>query len=88
MGAEHRRAPRRQVAQPALMMGHDGAVIGPCLIVDVSAGGARLKLPLDMTVPDTFVLLLSKFDARMTRQCVVAWRDEKKLGVRFLPGGA
>ncbi|MEJ0076931.1 MAG: PilZ domain-containing protein [Alphaproteobacteria bacterium] len=86
MGAEHRKFPRRRVEQFVLMM-WDNAIIGQCTMLDVSAGGARLKLNGDLTVPDQFTLLLSKIDGRLKRQCVVAWRKEKQIGVRFVAAG-
>lgn len=66
------------------MVNSDGSMIAPCTMLDVSAGGARLKLGAEIAVPNEFILLLSKFDGRMSRRCFVAWRDEKQVGVRFL----
>jgi hypothetical protein len=83
MGAEHRKAARRRVRQPALMVRQDGSVIGPCLLLDISAGGARLKIDGDFTAPPEFTLLLSQFNSAMRRQCTIAWEREKQLGVRF-----
>ena len=53
-------------------------------MLDVSSGGARLKLPANIVAPDLFTLFLSKLDGRLKRHCVVAWRKDKQLGVRFL----
>ena len=44
MGAEHRKLPRRKVEQLVLMTSDNGSIIGQCVMLDVSAGGARLKL--------------------------------------------
>ena len=84
MGAEHRKFARRRVEQLVLMMSDEGSIIGPCTMLDVSAGGARLKLGTDLAVPQNFTLLLSKIDGRLKRHCVVAWRKEKQVGVRFV----
>ena len=84
MNQERRKWPRRQVNQPVLMAQPDGAMIAPCTMVDVSAGGARLRLEADVSVPSEFNLMLSKFDPRMMRRCLIAWRDERQMGVRFL----
>jgi hypothetical protein len=62
----------------------DGATIAPCMMVDVSAGGARLRLDEPVSVPNEFILQLSKFDPRLIRRCLIAWRDEMQMGVRFL----
>jgi hypothetical protein len=84
MSAERRKWPRRTVNQPVLMMGDGGTMIAPCTMVDVSAGGARLKLDAEIPVPNEFNLMLSKFNAGVMRRCLIAWRDERQLGVRFV----
>jgi hypothetical protein len=87
MGAQHRKFARRKVEQAVLMMSDKGSIIGPCTMLDVSEGGARLKLGSDLAVPEHFILLLSKIDGRLKRHCLVAWRKEKQLGVRFVTAG-
>ena len=62
----------------------DGRMIAPCTMVDVSAGGARLRLDAEVPVPNEFNLMLSKFNAGLKRRCLIAWRDERQMGVRFL----
>jgi hypothetical protein len=84
MSAEHRKFPRRRVEQFVLMMSESGSIIGQCTMLDVSGGGARLQLNGDLTVPDQFTLLLSKIDGRLKRHCVVAWRRDNQVGVRFV----
>jgi PilZ domain len=84
MGAEHRRLPRRKVEQPVLIRSVEGAIVGQCTMLDISAGGARLKIDAAGPVPEIFTLMLSKLDGRLKRHCVVAWRNEKQVGVRFL----
>ena len=83
MGAELRKAARRRVSQPALMVRDDGSIIGPCTLLDISSGGARLKLGGDFAAPAEFTLLLSKFNSSIRRQCTIAWEHEKHVGVRF-----
>lgn len=84
MGAELRKAVRRNVSQQALMLRDDGSIIGPCTMLDVSATGARLKVAPEIETPSEFMLLLSKVNAAMRRRCVVAWREKEDIGVRFL----
>lgn len=84
MGAEHRKARRRLVSQPVLLVHCDGSMIGPSTMVDVSASGARLKLTAEVVVPSEFTLLLSKFDGSMRRRCATAWRTDTHVGIRFL----
>ena len=83
-GADQRKSPRRNVFQPVMMLNPDGSMIGPSTMLDVSAGGARLKLGSEVNLPNEFILLLSKFDRNATRRCSVAWRREGEIGVRFL----
>jgi hypothetical protein len=85
MGAELRKATRRHVSQQALMLHEDGSIIGPCTMLDVSATGARLKLASGIVAPPEFTLLLSKVNAAMRRRCVVAWQNDRTVGIRFLP---
>jgi len=84
MGAEHRKLPRRRVEQSVLIRAIEGAIIGQCTMLDVSSGGARLKLGNNVEAPELFTLLLSKLDGGLKRHCVVAWRKDKQVGVRFV----
>ena len=67
-----------------LMVRHDGSIIGQCKMLDVSAGGARLKLESEVETPPEFILILSKIDTRIRRSCSVAWRETMSIGVRFV----
>ena len=84
MGAEHRKSARRRVEHTVLITSAEGAIIGECTMLDVSASGARLEFATDVAVPDLFILMLSKFDRKLKRHCIVAWRKEKQAGVRFV----
>lgn len=62
----------------------DGSASTACEIIDISAGGARLR-PLMCSpdvLPESFTLLLSSC-GRVRRVCRVAWRSESDLGVQF-----
>src|SRR5271169_3966916 len=82
MRTEHRRGTRRTVRQGARMVRADGSALGDCLMADVSATGARLKVETPEALPDRFVLLLSH-NGQLRRQCSVAWRSGNAVGVRF-----
>ena len=84
MGAEHRKSSRRRVEQSVLIRSADGAIIGQCTMLDVSPGGARLLLEGGVAVPELFTLLLSKLDGKLKRHCVVSWRKDAQVGVRFV----
>jgi hypothetical protein len=83
MGVEKRKVRRRHVLQPALIIDDNGAVVGPCTMLDVSAGGAKLMLSTELTLPPTFVILLSKYSGALKRHCVVAWQKGRQVGIRF-----
>jgi hypothetical protein len=85
MQPEHRKSTRRFVRNGARIVGTDGSALGPCVIIDISGTGARLKTDASEVLPDKFILLLSH-DGRLHRQCTVAWRSAKTVGVRFLTG--
>ena len=83
MNIERRKSPRRAVRQPAIIINGDGSILGPCMMLDVSATGARLRPKLLEAVPHEFVLVLSR-DGGLRRQCTVAWRAGTTMGVRFI----
>jgi hypothetical protein len=58
----------------------------PCVLVDVSNGGARIAGIRSNTIPDEFRLRTPLGDRR---SCRVIWRAEGTLGVKFtdLPDG-
>lgn len=56
----------------------------PCKLMDVSEGGAKLIAAKPDAIPDAFTLRLSR-DGAVRRACVVVWRSEKIIGVRFMP---
>lgn len=83
MGAEHRKLSCRKVEQSALMKSVEDGIVGRCTMLDISSGGARLKVDTATEVPKLFTLL-SKLDGKLKRHCVVAWRKDKQVDVRFL----
>lgn len=60
-----------------------GATQLPCVLWDVSDGGARIAAARASGVPDTFDLFLDK-DGKSRRFCRVAWRRGGYLGVEFV----
>ncbi|MBV9430614.1 MAG: PilZ domain-containing protein [Hyphomicrobiales bacterium] len=54
----------------------------PCVIKDLSSGGAKITGLACKNLPDEFMLRISR--ARGSRKCRVLWRDTDKLGVRFI----
>jgi hypothetical protein len=84
MGADNRRHPRRFVRQPAIIVTGEGSILGKCVMLDVSASGAKLRPLMSGALPQEFVLVLSR-DGRLRRRCTVAWRSETAVGVHFGP---
>ena len=81
---ERRRSPRRVVNYPVWLI--LGATPRGCIMRDVSAGGASLRLPLAADIPNEFVLLLTR-NGSSNRQCEIVWRNDEHVGVRFLAAG-
>jgi hypothetical protein len=73
------------VRQGARMIGADGAVLGACLMIDISQTGARLTVESSDALPDQFILVLSH-NGQLRRRCSVAWRSGSTIGVHFLSG--
>ena len=87
MSAYKRKDPRRDLDWLGLIVTTDGTIVGECRTMNVSANGAKISVPELMVVPDEFVLLLSK-KTRVRRNCKIAWRSEKEIGVRFISARA
>ncbi|MBS0240975.1 MAG: response regulator [Proteobacteria bacterium] len=54
----------------------------PCVVRDISEGGARLQVSQSTNVPDTFELIVELDGLEAT--CEIAWRKVTEVGVRFL----
>jgi hypothetical protein len=52
MRPEYRKSTRRIVRDGARIVGADGTTLGPCVMVDMSATGARLKTDASQTLPN------------------------------------
>jgi hypothetical protein len=86
MGSENRKNIRRSIRHGAKLAGIDGSDLGTCLLLDVSATGARLRLKSSDALPEQVVLLLS-YDAKLRRLCSVAWQEDFIAGVKFKLSG-
>jgi hypothetical protein len=85
MDVEQRDTFRRTVRQGARLATIEGAALGTCIMVDVSATGARLVLDKADPLPKRFVLVLSH-NGDLRRFCSVAWQSETTVGVQFISG--
>lgn len=84
-GRECRRAQRTRRRNAAWIGLGNGGTHVPCVLWDISDTGARLAAPRSSVLPAAFSLLLTK-DGRSQRLCRVVWRNDRQLGVRFVPG--
>ncbi len=58
----------------------------PCVLWDVSEGGARITAAHSNILPDMFVLLLNKATNEQ-RHCQVVWRRKPHIGIKFIEAG-
>jgi hypothetical protein len=85
MNPEQRENIRRSVRQGARIVAVDGSALGACMMVDVSATGARLVLETSDLLPDRLFLLLSH-NGNLRRLCSVVWQTGATAGIQFMFG--
>ena len=78
---DKRRAPRlRTFKGGSIIFGLAAAI--DCTIRNISETGASLEVASPVGIPDEFTLLIKPEFVK--RDCQVAWRSAKRIGVRFL----
>ena len=82
MSKEKRIAPRQDVRWQGIVTDNQGTVLSRCLMVNVSATGAKLVVEFPDKIPDSFVLMLSR-NGGVRRVCDVKWRSGNTIGVKF-----
>jgi hypothetical protein len=82
MTRERRKSKRRALGYGASVVSFDGTLKRECVIDDISAMGAKLRIEAPKEPPEEFVLLLSA-RGEAKRRCKIAWRDAQEIGVRF-----
>ena len=80
-GAAHSRRQRHRVLKAGLVCFNGRHVTVPCVVRDMSDGGARLSVTGSVGIPDTFELYI-ELDASWAG-CEVTWRRGDSVGVRF-----
>jgi hypothetical protein len=84
MAVETRRVKRRSCEFDAALDWQDGSARKPCIIVDISDGGARIIVAGDeRLIPDVLVLWLAP-NGKVRRPCRTAWRRGGQIGVQFV----
>jgi hypothetical protein len=80
---EQRKAKRTHRRQAAWVVLDGGVAKIPCVLWDISEGGARIAAAHGGALPAVFGLFLNK-DGKSRRFCQVVWRRGTQLGVRFV----
>ena len=78
---ERRREPRRRILKGGRLIYYADHAGIPCILRNISDGGARVDLEQNQPTPTHFELLVS-MDGTQVR-CDVAWNDGVALGVAF-----
>lgn len=78
---DRRQFGRRDTFLRGTVVTEDGVSL-PCTIVNVSDGGAALRMTGDAEVPDTFFLVVQSDD--MIVSCRVAHRTDGKIGIAYI----
>jgi hypothetical protein len=80
MPRDRRRSVRVEWNWPATIYDVDQHLERPCILIDLSSGGAKIAGVRVRTIPDVFRLRTPLGDRR---SCRVVWRTEDALGVEF-----
>lgn len=83
MTDEKRSTSRQRVLKAGSIEFGGGAV--DCIVRNLSESGAALDIASPVGIPNDVVLFIPADHRRYP--CVVAWRKEKRIGVRFLKAG-
>jgi hypothetical protein len=86
-GRELRKTKRTRRRNAAWILLASRGVPIPCVLWDISEGGARIAAARASSLPQVFCLLLSK-DGKSRRFCRAVWRKDGQLGVRFIAESA
>jgi hypothetical protein len=74
---------RKKTRVPAWISYGESSTPIPCVLWDVSEGGARITAAHSNILPDAFVLILNR-RTNAHRFCQVVWRRSPHLGIKFV----
>lgn len=77
------RKPRHTTQHPAWMMLDGGFAKRDCTVLNLSAGGARVRLSNSAPLSSNLSLALTK-DVRKVTHCRLIWRKDSVIGVEFI----
>lgn len=80
MSPEHRLHPRQKTLKTGKIIHHRGLLNQPCVVRDISVGGAKLQIDPPFECPEQFLLELLN---QAPRSCEVIWKKGEYVGVRF-----
>lgn len=78
-----RQSSRRKLKIPVLVFQESGEHITLTHTLDVSEGGAKLKVDRSVDLPEQFLISLSE-RGEVQRRCRLVWRKAGEIGVRFI----
>lgn len=78
-----REALRRKLRIPVSVILETGERIAVTHVIDISNGGARIKIDRTVNLPLQFRISLSE-RGEVTRLCQLVWRAADEIGVRFV----
>lgn len=85
MSSKQRKFVRERMVEMARLVTESGAQYN-CIIRDISAGGAMLRVPADAQISGR--VLITSDTVGTSRAAIVKWRDETSIGVAFSGPGA
>jgi hypothetical protein len=79
----HRQHARRTVSIAARLFWRDeGRLILPCMIVDISQGGARIRAHFPSALPP--LVYLAEDESEAIYECAPVWQQDGTAGLRFV----
>lgn len=76
-----RKSPRKTMLAAGKIIFNNKQSVFDCTVKNLSAGGARLRLPNLLGLPNNFELQIKKYG--VTYPCDVVWRGGDQMGVQF-----
>jgi hypothetical protein len=76
------REPRRRANSPAWISYDGGFGVQPCTVLNVSRGGAWLRVDGAGRLPKTFSIMFER-GSRVGKKCQIVWRVANDIGVKF-----
>jgi hypothetical protein len=79
--SEQRKDSRHRTLKTGRIVFNQRRSVVDCTVRNLSSTGACLDVPSTVGIPEAFELIIGSDD--MARSCRIAWRTERRIGVRF-----